>query len=273
MTPIETYLFFASALGYAIGAVLFTLEFFRGAERPDRRASVVTQVAFVLHTASLLVRCASTGYAPMTNMYESLSFFAWGTVIAVLVVRWRKDVFLVSAFTAPIYLVLMVLAYYFKPERLTGLIPALQSWLLPAHVMLAFLGEAWFIVGFAAAVMYLLKSGAGEGWFVSRLPDKKVLDSISYRAISLGYPLFTLGALILGMVWAHRAWGRYWGWDPKEVWALITFIVYSLYLHGRLRLGWRGRVSAYLAVIGFIVTMFTLFGVNLLLSGLHSYAK
>jgi cytochrome c-type biogenesis protein CcsB len=208
----------------------------------------------------------------MPNLYESLSFFAWGSSGAVLLARWKAGVSSLGAFAAPVYVVLMALAWVFLPDRPAGLMPALQSWLLPAHVMLSFLGEAWFVVGFATALMYLVRVRADEQGRPSRLPDASLLDDLSYRAISLGYPLFTGGALILGMVWAHRAWGRYWGWDPKEVWALVTFLVYSLYLHGRLRWGWKGRVSAYLAAFGFAVTMFTFLGVNLLLSGLHSYA-
>ncbi len=112
-------------------------------------------------------------------------------------------------------------------------------------------------------------SSAMERW----LPPADLLDDYTYRAIALGYPLFTVGALIFGMVWANKAWGRYWGWDPKETWALITFLVYSIYLHVRLTRGWQGTWTAVLSVLGFLVTMFTLFGVNLLLSGLHAYAS
>ena len=119
---------------------------------------------------------------------------------------------------------------------------------------------------------FLLRGAAGRAadqW----LPEEDRLDELTYRAIALGFPLFTVGAIIFGMVWAQKAWGRYWGWDPKETWALITFLVYSMYLHLRLTKGWRGLGAAVLSVIGFLVTMFTLFGVNLLLSGLHSYGS
>ncbi len=118
----------------------------------------------------------------------------------------------------------------------------------------------------------LFRREAMASWVGRVLPPEEHLDEYIYRAISLGYPLFTVGGLIFGMVWAHRAWGRYWGWDPKETWSLITFLVYSAYLHLRLGKGWRGLWLAGMAVLGFLVTMFTLFGVNLLLSGLHSYA-
>lgn len=105
------------------------------------------------------------------------------------------------------------------------------------------------------------------------LPSGERLDELSYKTISLGYPVFTVGGIIFGMVWANKAWGRYWGWDPKETWALITFLVYSGYLHIRMTKGWKGTVPAVLSITGFLVTMFTLFGVNLILSGLHSYGS
>jgi len=279
VTPYEFPLFLSALAAYVVGALLFTYEFLTGRAGGERSSTAAAVTAFGLatHTLALVVRCRVTGYAPMTNMYESLSFFSWCTVVTLLLARRTPALTSLGAFTAPLYVVLMALAYVFAPDRVPTLIPALQSWLLPAHVMLAFAGEAWFVLGFVAAVMFLVRDGMArrgetEGPLWRRLPTADALDTFSYRAISLGFPLFTGGALLLGMLWAHRAWGRYWGWDPKEVWALVTFIVYSLYLHGRFRWGWRGRVSAYLAVLGFAVTMFTLFGVNLLLSGLHSYA-
>jgi cytochrome c-type biogenesis protein CcsB len=102
--------------------------------------------------------------------------------------------------------------------------------------------------------------------------DAEDLDEISYRAIAIGFPIFSLGALIFAMIWAHEAWGRFWGWDPKEVWALITWLFYAAYLHLRLSRSWHGVRSSWLSVIGFIVVMFTLIGVNLIIAGLHSYA-
>jgi cytochrome c-type biogenesis protein CcsB len=102
--------------------------------------------------------------------------------------------------------------------------------------------------------------------------EPELADEISYRAVAIGFPIFTLGALIFAMIWAHEAWGRFWGWDPKEVWALITWLFYSVYLHLRLSRGWQGEKSAWMAVIGFIIVMFNLVFVNLVISGLHSYA-
>lgn len=134
----------------------------------------------------------------------------------------------------------------------------------------------WLI--FPSIVMSLLLSfltyffrGSVEKGVARWLPEDSVLDNLTYRAIALGYPLYTIGGLVFGMIWANKAWGRYWGWDPKETWALVTFLVYSIYLHVRLAKGWNGVWTACLAVAGFSVTLFTLFAVNFLISSLHSY--
>lgn len=126
----------------------------------------------------------------------------------------------------------------------------------------------------ALAVLFVVsikKQKAFGEKFENWLPEPELIDTLTYRAIAIGYPLFTVGAIIFGMVWANQAWGRYWGWDPKETWSLITFLVYSLYLHVRLMRGWKGTWTAVISVVGFVVTMFTLFGVNFLISSLHSY--
>ncbi|OGK08851.1 MAG: c-type cytochrome biogenesis protein CcsB [Candidatus Riflebacteria bacterium GWC2_50_8] len=139
------------------------------------------------------------------------------------------------------------------------------------------MGLVWGVIAPVSVTMLLLMlltwmyRGAVHKGVEKWLPDADSLDKLIYRAIALGYPLFTVGGLIFGMVWANKAWGRYWGWDPKETWALITFLVYSIYLHVRLARGWNGTWTACLSIAGFLVTMFTLFGVNFLISGLHSY--
>ncbi len=120
--------------------------------------------------------------------------------------------------------------------------------------------------------MFLIRERAAAGSFAARtFPDPQTLDTLTYRAVAFGFPVFTLGALVFGAVWAKYAWGDYWTWDPKETWALITWIVYAVFLHVRITRGKRGRLIAWIAVAGFLATLFTLFGVNYLLSGLHSY--
>jgi ABC-type transport system involved in cytochrome c biogenesis permease subunit len=149
------------------------------------------------------------------------------------------------------------------PKDIAPPIPALQSYWLVLHVTLSFIGESFFVVACVCSIYYL----------ASKDQERKVrLDRLTYTTIAIGYPIFTAGALIFGAVWAQNAWGSYWSWDPKETWALITWLVYTAYLHARFVKRFRGKVSAVLSIVGFAFTMFTFFGVNYLLAGLHSYA-
>jgi cytochrome c-type biogenesis protein CcsB len=142
------------------------------------------------------------------------------------------------------------------------------------------LGYAAFAVAFGVSLLYLWKvkelkvkeraRGVSEDSLFRRLPSAEVLDEFSYRIIGVGFPLLTLG-IVTGAAWANSAWGSYWSWDPKETWSLIVWLIYAAYLHARIARGWRGRRSAWLSVVGFCATLFCYLGVNLLLSGLHSY--
>ena len=149
------------------------------------------------------------------------------------------------------------------------LVPALQSWWMKIHVPANFIGYGTFALAAMVAVAYLLKS---HGIFVDRLPALDVLDDVMYKAISVGFAFFTV-ATILGALWAADAWGGYWSWDPKETWALIVWLNYAAWLHMRLMAGLRGRAAAWWAVVGLLVTTFAFLGVNMFLSGLHSYGK
>ena len=144
------------------------------------------------------------------------------------------------------------------------LVPALQSNWLHIHVITCFLAYAAFAVSFIAGLLYLVK-------WKGVIPPRETLDEINYRSIIVGFPMLSAG-ILTGAVWAHYAWGTYWGWDPKETWSLITWIVYALYLHARLVRGWKGKRIALVSIIGFLSVIFTYFGVNFILSGLHSYA-
>ncbi|WJH37546.1 cytochrome c biogenesis protein CcsA [Paenibacillus sp. CC-CFT747] len=368
-------------------------------------AFTVTLISFLCHLIFFFTRWYAGGHIPTSNMYEFMTFLGMMIVLAFIIVflLYRKHV--LGAFALPVAIIILAYAAVF-PQEIQPLIPALQSYWLKIHVTTAATGEAFFAVGFAGGIMYLLRSidftdrspsarkeqkwleftllvmvmivgfvgsifsfnaagykakftetvtytdkagveqtmeqetlyvlpplvmphngqtiemtpflgmneplfrapswmkGASAGrklntviWsvlsglilyglcrLIARKPlgaaiaplmnglDKEDLDEISYRSIAIGYPIFTLGALIFAMIWAHEAWGRFWGWDPKEVWALITWLFYAAYLHLRLSRGWTGKRSSWLSVIGFIVVMFTLIGVNLVIAGLHSYA-
>lgn len=373
--------------------------------RWGRLAFLITVLGFAGHILFFITRWYVAKRIPTSNMYEFMTFLAMMIILAFLVIYALYKLPVVGAFALPLTIVILAYASVF-PKEITPLIPSLQSHWLKIHVTLAALGEAFFAVGFAAGLMYILrtldygnreKSGrreqhwteftlyviliiigfvatvfsfqaggyravfevtveanpgagieeaytdyseyvlppifaphdaklvemtpflgmerplfetpawmkgrdAGRKWntviwsimagtllygifrLIARRPlgsvikpalsglDPDDLDEISYRAIAIGFPIFTLGALIFAMIWAQEAWGRFWGWDPKETWALITWLFYSVYLHLRLARIWQGKKSAWLAVIGFLIVMFTLVGVNLVIAGLHSYA-
>jgi cytochrome c-type biogenesis protein CcsB len=179
-------------------------------------------------------------------------------------IRFRADVVVLLGLP----LVFLVMAYTFLEDpNIKPLIPALQSNWLVAHVITCFLGYAGFAVSFVAAVLLLLSKGSDQ---LEKNPHfREILDEIVHRSILLGYPLLSLG-IITGAAWADYAWGSYWSWDPKETWSLITWLVYSAFLHARLARGWSGEKTAILSVVGFGAVLFTYFGVNYL-PGLHSY--
>jgi ABC-type transport system involved in cytochrome c biogenesis permease subunit len=217
-----------------------------------------------LHTLALVLRTSESGHAPFTNMYESLSFLAWSVALACAVTVRRFGLPRIGGYLMLIVIALVALASSpLMPKEAAPLVPALQSIWLWLHVSVTILGEAFFAVAFVASLVYLAARDDAK---------RAQMDDLAYRCVAVGFPLFTLGGLVFGMVWAAKAWGTYWSWDPKEVWSLITWFVFALYLHTRIVMGWKGKWSAIIAVIGFLAALFTYFGVNYLLSGLHSYA-
>jgi len=229
---------------------------------------------FAVHSCGLVLRTMEAGHTPITSLHESLSFFAWSIVGFYFLLQIKYRVEVLAAFISPVAAVLIILASLF-PKEILPLAPVLESFWLPLHVILAFFGNAIFTLAFAAGVMYLIQERQIKskkiGPFYHRLPDLKVLDDLNYRCLTFGFPLLSLG-IISGSVWAETAWGSYWSWDPKETWSLITWFLYAALLHGRLTVGWRGRRAAIFAIAGFAALVFSLFGVNLLLTGLHTYS-
>ncbi|GAB4251960.1 c-type cytochrome biogenesis protein CcsB [Deferrisoma sp.] len=236
-------------------------------------ATAVCLGGFLVNTAAFVVRyleSAKLGYAymPLSNMYESKVFFAWCIMGLYLVFEWRLRTRALGAFVAPLG-ALAIAVVSLNPKissEIQPLVPALQSNWLTAHVVTCFIGYGAFAISFAVSVLYLFRGDGKEGV----LPPRRVLEDISYRAIAVGFPFLTLG-ILTGAIWANYAWGTYWSWDPKETWSLITWFIYAAYLHARFTAGWRGARLAWLSIVGFGATMFTYWGVNFVLSGLHSY--
>jgi cytochrome c-type biogenesis protein CcsB len=263
---------------YGVAAFLYLAAWVFKKEGPGRVATWTTLVAVVCNIAGFFLRWRESyqlgiGHAPLSNLYESLTFFSWTIAVLYLVVERKYRNRVIGAFVLPLAFLAMAYASLSPniSDLIQPLIPALKSNWLIAHVIACFIGYAAFAVAFGTSLMYLLRSKPSleEGSLLSRLPEPPVLEELTYQMVVFGF-LFLSAGIITGAVWANSAWGRYWGWDPKETWSLITWFVYATLLHARLMRGWGGRRIAYLSVIGFAAVLFTYFGVNLL-PGLHSY--
>ncbi len=241
-----------------------------------RISTGVLALAWTLNTVGIGLRWAESyqlghGRIPLSNQYESMVLFAWAIALIYLLVEFRYRMKTLGAFVVPLPFLSLGLGALFFESNIRPLVPALQSNWLTAHVLTCFFGYAAFAVSFGVSVIYLIRERLGEGLVSRALPSAPVLDDINYKAVAVGFPFLSLG-IITGAMWADSAWGTYWSWDPKETWSLITWLVYATFLHARLARGWSGRRTAVLAVVGFAATLFTYFGVNYLLQGLHSYA-
>lgn len=251
---------------------------YAGLRSPRARAVAhwLSIAGLAANTVALVVRAVLSGHPPVTNLFEYMTLFAWATVLGFVLLWRRRGAELLTVFGAPVAFGLMVIASLVPESIERQLIPALQSYWLWIHVSLAVLAEAAFAVAFVASILYL-RRGSGEGAGEQAGPgamhagrDNDVLDAIAYRAVGVGFPLFTIGALFAGAVWAARAWGTPWSWDPKETSSLVVWLIYAAYLHVRLARGNR-RAAAVVSIIGFAATIFTVLG-SKLLGGLHAYA-
>ncbi len=214
---------------------------------------------------------ADVGHIPISNLYEVFVLFSLITALFHLYYEQRYATRQLGPFVLLVISAAIGFLLWYTVARdaaeIQPLVPALQSWWMKIHVPANFIGYGTFALAAMVASAYLLKS---HGYLADRLPSLELLDDVMYKAISAGFAFFTI-ATILGALWAAEAWGGYWSWDPKETWALIVWLNYAAWLHMRLMSGLRGRVAAWWALVGLLVTTFAFLGVNMFLSGLHSY--
>lgn len=267
-----------TTFAYLLSAVMYVGLFVFRAPRFGSAATTVTILAFLVNTAGIGLRWVEShqmgiGYAPLSNMYESLVFFSWSIAIFYLGLEYIYKNRFLGTFAMPFAALAMILAEMKNPA-IAPLVPALQSNWLIAHVVTCFIGYAAFAVACGFGVVYLLKnrekSKNTQGKLLSQLPPLKIVDDIIHKTLIFGF-LWLSAGIITGAVWANSAWGTYWSWDPKETWSLITWFIYAAALHFRFTKGWEGQRIAWFSIIGFASVMFTFYGVNFLLSGLHSY--
>jgi cytochrome c-type biogenesis protein CcsB len=271
LLSIITFIYGAAGFAYLAGWVFKR-------ETPGKIGTVLTLVAVIGNLAGILLRWKESydlgiGHAPLSNLYESLVFFALTIGLLYLYLERRYKNRTIGAFAMPLAFLAMAYASLSPTisDRIQPLIPALKSNWLIAHVIACFIGYAAFAIAFGISIMFFLRRGEDpnkEG-LLQRLPSDSVLDELTHQLVMFGF-LWLSAGIITGAVWANSAWGRYWGWDPKETWSFITWLIYAAMLHFRLMRGWRGKRIAVLSVIGFLAVLFTYFGVNLL-PGLHSY--
>ncbi len=253
-----------------------------GAERSTLAGGIgfsLTVLAAAVLFAGVLTRGLAAERVPWGNMYEfgCAAILVSLTAYIVLVRAWSIDWVgpIITGFGTVVLGASMLVYVPAGP-----LVPALHSYWLVIHVLGAMISGAAFLVGAAASVLYLIKSRAERktpederSGFLWSIPESARIDQIAYRVHAFAFPIWTFAALIAGPIWAQYSWGRYWGWDPKEVWAFITWVVYAGYLHARATAGWKGKAAAIVALIGFATFVFNFVGINLFVAGLHSYAK
>ncbi|HEY3751238.1 MAG TPA: c-type cytochrome biogenesis protein CcsB [Pseudonocardiaceae bacterium] len=246
------------------------------AERLGRMAVALTVLGAAVHLLSIVLRGLAVHRWPLGNMYEFMSFVCLVAVIAWLIMLQRFQIRRLGAFVLIPVFILMFLGGTVLYTQAEPVQPALQSYWLVIHVTVVSTACGVLLVPGVASVLYLIK-GAHErnsAMFMRlgpKLPTQATLDRLAYRTTIFGFPLFTFG-VICGAIWAESAWGRFWGWDPKETTAFIAWVVYAAYLHSRATAGWRGNRAAIINVLGFAVMIFNLFFINLVTTGLHSYA-
>jgi len=226
---------------------------------------------FLCHTAEIGYQFIQSGHFPVNNLHETLSLVGWTMAGVFLLFQDRFGLKILGVYAAPLITFAMVIAARLPdvPKETGNL---LKSMWLVTHVVAIFIGEAALALACGAGIMYLIQEHAikskHRGFFFRRLPSLELLDSTGYACIVTGFTMLTFG-LITGLIYAKSVWGRFWSWDPKEVWSGITWLLYAALLHQRLTIGWRGRRAAVMAIIGFAVILFTFLGVNFFLKGHH----
>jgi len=246
-------------------------------ERIGRVGLALVYVGIAMLFACIVLRGLATTRVPWGNMYEFINLTSFCGLIAAAVVLRKPQSRALWVFVLVPELILLSVSGKWLYTNAAPVMPALQSYWLPIHVSVVSIGSGVFLVAGVASILFLLKMSPlavqdnGFGRMIQRLPDAQTLDRIAYRTTIFAFPIFGFG-VIFGAIWAEEAWGRYWGWDPKETVSFVAWVVYAAYLHARSTAGWRDKKAAWINVVGFVAMVFNLFFINLVTVGLHSYA-
>jgi cytochrome c-type biogenesis protein CcsB len=274
MPMIDVVLFLVALLAYAVSTVAHVACWIGGSRRCEKLALPSLVAAVVLHGGAILLRWLEAGYAPLSNGFEAFSFYAWGLSMAYLLIGPLRRQAVLGAFVTPLALTSIVIASVL-PKRIEPLVPVLQSHWLPIHVGISFAAYAMFSLAFVAAVAYLLQLQSlrhpGRWRWASRLPSLETLESLQRRTAVVGLVLMT-GAIVSGSLWAEKAWGIVWPWEPQQVASLVTWFIYAAYFFLRHNIGWHDHRGAWLLIGGFFSVLMTFVGADLLIpDSRHSF--
>ncbi len=267
-------LFFQAATGaYLLAAAGYIAYIIKPERKWTAGASLWATVAgFLCHIAYFAFRWTESGRIPITSFFEAVNFLGMGVVLVFLIMELRFKIAALGSFMLPLVVLLMVPIFLVSGD-IKELNPVLKSGWLGVHTSLAVLGDAAFAFACIVSIMYLIQERQLKskhlGAIFHRLPSLDIMDTLSYKALTLGWPLFTLG-MLTGSIWANSAWGTYWSWDPKETWSLITWVIYLALLHLR-TIGWRGRKMAILSIVGFVFVLVSFFVVSRVNIGKHLF--
>lgn len=256
---------------YLLGTATYIAYLFFQKNRLQKMGYLLLLAGFLCHSFSLLAGYYKTGLFPGQNLHQTLLLTGWAFAGVFLLLQYRFNLKILGVYAAPLASLIMVLTLR-VPEASAAPGSLFKSFWLFFHIIVTFLGNAAFTLACGVGVLYLIQEynlkTKRRGFFFSRLPSLELLDTTGYGCIVAGFTLLTIG-LVTGVLYAKVVWGRFWGWDVKEVWAGIMWLFYAALLHERLTVGWGGRKAAIMSIIGFAVLLFTFFGVNFLLDGHH----
>ena len=260
-------------ISYLLGTTMYFVYIFNQNRQLHTIGTVLLGVGFFSHTVHFIAGYIMVGYFPVVNFRQALSMFAWAMAGSYLFSLLKFNMRALGSFISPLCTIAMIWSWAL-PDSVTYAKPIYKSVWLTLHVGTVFLGNGAFALAFVAAIMYLLQERhikmKKQGFFFRRLPSLSTLDSLHNFCIMFGFPLLTVG-IISGSIYAQIALGSYWSWDPKEVWSLISWLLYAVLVHQRITVGWRGRRAAIMSIIAFAVLVFSFSGINFLLKGYHSF--
>lgn len=266
----EKELFIFAVALYGLSSLSYLMLYISRNLKYANYGSWLVRAGFLFHTMAISVRTIEAGRLPFANQYEFATSFAWAISLTFIFYEWKYKFKTLGLFATP-FILLVTFYAVLQSSEIQPLMPALQSRWLAVHVSTAIFSYGAFAIACAVSLIYITREKFKEDEFTTKnLPQLEALDHIGYKAITFGFFMLTI-VMVSGAIWAERAWGRYWRWDPKETWSFITWIIYAIYLHVRLNKGWKNKKAAWYAIIGFAAVVFTYIGVNTLLSGLHSY--